>query len=80
MRRAGLHTGEVERRGDDLGRVGVHIGARIAALDGPSQVLVSRTVKDIVAGSGLRFEQHGEYDLNGIPDRWRVYVATSSPA
>jgi class 3 adenylate cyclase len=78
--RAGLHTGEVERRGDDLAGVGVHIGARIAALAGPSPVLVSQTVKDLVAGSGLRFEQHGEYVLKGIPDRWRLYDATSRPA
>ena len=77
--RAGLHTGEVERRGDDLAGVAVHIGARVGALAGPSQVLVSQTVKDLVAGSGLVFEDQGEHELKGVPDRWRVHLVASHP-
>ena len=73
--RAGLHTGEIERRGDDLAGVAVHIGARVGALAAPSQVLVSQTVKDLVSGSGLAFDDQGEHDLKGVPDRWRLYAA-----
>jgi class 3 adenylate cyclase len=75
--RAGLHTGEIERRGDDLAGVAVHIGARVGALAGPSEVLVSSTVKDLVAGSGLMFEDAGEHELKGVPDRWRLYRVVS---
>jgi class 3 adenylate cyclase len=71
--RAGLHTGEIETDGDDVRGVAVHIGARVAALAGPSQVLVSQTVKDLVAGSGLLFEEAGEHALKGVPDLWRLY-------
>jgi len=71
--RSGVHTGEVELYGDDVRGIAVHIGARVAALAGPSHVLVSQTVKDLVAGSGLTFEDAGEHDLKGIPDRWRLY-------
>jgi class 3 adenylate cyclase/predicted alpha/beta hydrolase len=71
--RAGLHTGECEEIGDDIGGIAVHIGARVAALAGPSQVLVSSTVKDLVAGSGLRFADQGERSLKGIPGEWRIY-------
>jgi len=71
--RAGVHTGEVELVGDAIRGVAVHIGARIAALAAPGQVLVSRTVKDLVAGSGLRFEDRGLHELKGVPDRWRLY-------
>lgn len=71
--RAGVHTGEVELDGDDVRGIAVHIGARVGALAGPSQVLVSSTVKDLVAGSGLSFEDAGEHELRGIPDRWRLY-------
>jgi class 3 adenylate cyclase len=71
--RAGCHTGEVELADDNVRGIAVHIGARIAALGGPSEVLVSSTVKDLVAGSGLVFEDRGEHDLKGVPDRWRVY-------
>jgi class 3 adenylate cyclase len=71
--RAGVHTGEVERRGDDVQGLAVHIGARVAAMAGPNDVLVSRTVKDLVAGSGLAFEDAGEHELKGVPDRWRLY-------
>jgi class 3 adenylate cyclase len=71
--RAGVHTGEVEVDGDLVRGIAVHIGARIAAMAGPSQVLVSSTVKDLVAGSGLVFDDVGEHDLKGIPARWRLY-------
>jgi class 3 adenylate cyclase len=71
--RAGLHTGEVAIEGDDVAGLGVVIGARVGALAGPSQVLVSQTVKDLVAGSGLIFEEAGEHELKGVPDRWRLY-------
>jgi class 3 adenylate cyclase len=71
--RAGLHTGEVAIEGDDVAGLGVVIGARVGALAGPSQVLVSQTVKDLVAGSGLIFEDEGEHELKGVPDRWRLY-------
>ncbi len=71
--RAGLHTGEVETIDAKVGGLAVHIGARVGALAGPSQVLVSSTVKDLVAGSGLTFEDAGAHELKGIPDRWRLY-------
>jgi class 3 adenylate cyclase len=71
--RAGLHTGEVELGGHDLAGVGVHIGARVGALAGTSEVWVSSTVKDLVVGSGLTFEDAGEHELKGVPDTWRLY-------
>lgn len=71
--RAGVHTGEVEMIDDEIGGIGVTIGARVAALAGPSEVLVSSTVKDLTAGSGLVFEDAGEHELKGVPDRWRLY-------
>jgi class 3 adenylate cyclase len=73
--RAGLHTGECERRGDDIAGITVHIGARVAELAGPSEVLVTRTVKDLIAGSDLELEPRGEFDLKGVPDRWLLYAA-----
>ena len=76
--RAGLHTGECERIGEDVGGIAVAIGARVGAEAGPSEVLVSQTVKDLVAGSGLTFEGAGEYDLKGVPDRWRLYRVINS--
>jgi len=75
--RAGCHTGEIELLGDDVGGIAVHIGARVAALAGPSEVLVSSTVKDLVAGSGLVFEDRGEHALKGVPDLWRLYAAVA---
>jgi class 3 adenylate cyclase len=72
--RAGLHTGEVELRGDDVGGIAVHIGQRVAASAGPGEVVVSRTVTDLVAGSGLAFEDHGEHELRGIPGKWRLFA------
>jgi len=71
--RAGLHTGEVERVDEDVRGIAVHIGARVAALAGASEVLVSSTVKDLVAGSALRFEDFGEHVLKGVPNTWRLY-------
>jgi class 3 adenylate cyclase len=73
--RAGLHTGECEMIGDDVGGIAVHIGARVAALAGPGEVLVSRTVKDLVAGSGLRFGARGSRPLKGIPGEWQIFAA-----
>jgi class 3 adenylate cyclase/alpha-beta hydrolase superfamily lysophospholipase len=73
--RAGCHTGEIELMGADVGGVAVHIGARVAALAGPSEVLVRSTVKDLVAGSGLVFEDRGEHALKGVPEMWRLYAA-----
>ena len=71
--RAGCHTGEIELMGSDVGGVAVHIGARVAALARPSEVLVSATVKDLVAGSGLVFLDRGEHELKGVPGSWRLY-------
>ena len=71
--RAGVHTGELHTIDEKVGGLGVVIGARVGALAGPSEVLVSQTVKDLVAGSGLSFEDAGEHELKGVPDRWRVY-------
>lgn len=71
--RAGLHTGECEMIGDDVGGIAVHIGARVASLAEPGEVLVSSTVKDLVAGSGLSFSDRGTHPLKGIPGEWRLY-------
>ncbi|MGA9162030.1 MAG: adenylate/guanylate cyclase domain-containing protein [Actinomycetota bacterium] len=71
--RVGLHTGEIELEGDAVRGIAVHIGARVASLAGPGEVLVSSTVKDLVAGSGLTFEDRGEHELKGVPDRWHLY-------
>ena len=75
--RSGLHTGEVELAGEHVRGVAVHIGARVAAMAGPREVLVSSTVKDLVAGSGIAFEDRGEHSLKGIPGTWRIYLAAS---
>jgi len=73
--RAGLHTGECEVMDEDIGGIAVHIAARVSALAGPSEVLVSRTVKDLVVGSGLDFAERGTHELKGVPDRWELYAA-----
>lgn len=73
--RAGLHTGEVEMIGSSVGGIAVHIGARIAALAGPGEILVSSTVKDLVAGSGITFDDRGSHVLKGVPGEWHVYAA-----
>jgi class 3 adenylate cyclase len=75
--RAGVHTGEVESIDGKVGGLGVHVGSRVSAAAGPSEVLVSSTVKDLVAGSGLVLEDAGEHELKGVPDRWRLYRVTS---
>jgi class 3 adenylate cyclase len=75
--RAGLHTGEVELAGTGVEGIAVHIGARVAALAGPGEVLVSRTVKDLVAGSGLEFQDRGTHELKGVPDTWQIFQAES---
>jgi class 3 adenylate cyclase/pimeloyl-ACP methyl ester carboxylesterase len=75
--RAGLHTGECEVRGDDIGGIGVHIGARVSALAGPNEVLVSSTLCDLVIGSGLEFEERGAHELKGVPGEWRLFAVAS---
>jgi len=72
--RAGLHTGECELMDDDVGGIAVHIGARVAASAAPGEVLVSSTVKDLVAGSGLRFADRGTHHLHGVPGEWRLFA------
>ena len=72
--RVGIHTGECEMLGDDVGGIAVHIGARIVGLSEPGQVLVSSTVKDLVAGSGLQFDDRGEHTLRGVPGEWRLFA------
>ena len=72
--RMGLHTGECEVRGDDLGGLAVHIAARVGALAAPGEVVVSGTVKDLVVGSGIEFTERGEHELKGVPGRWRLFA------
>jgi class 3 adenylate cyclase len=75
--RAGVHTGECEAIGDDLGGLAIHIGARVAARAAPREVLVSSTVKDLVVGSAMKFADRGEHDLKGVPGSWRLYALAS---
>ena len=75
--RTGLHTGEVEVRGSDIGGLAVHIGARIMAAAAAGEILVSRTVKDLVIGSNVRFEDRGTHILKGIEDPWRLFAVAS---
>jgi class 3 adenylate cyclase len=75
--RVGLHTGEVEVMGDDVGGIAVHIAARVGALAGPGEVLVSSTVKDLVAGSGITFADRGAHELKGVPDSWRLFAVAT---
>jgi pimeloyl-ACP methyl ester carboxylesterase len=75
--RAGLHTGECEKMGDKLGGIAVHTGARVAALAKAGEVLVSSTVKDLVAGSGLSFQERGAHSLKGIPGEWKIFAVES---
>jgi class 3 adenylate cyclase len=74
-RSAGVHTGECEVMGEKLGGIAVHIGARVMALAAPDEVLVSATVKDLVAGAGLRFESRGCHVLKGVPGEWSLLAA-----
>ncbi len=73
--RVGIHTGEIEVRGDDVGGIAVHIAARINRLAQASEVLVSRTVTDLVVGSNLAFDDRGDHDLRGVPDRWQLFAS-----
>jgi class 3 adenylate cyclase len=73
--RAGLHTGECEIIGEKVGGIAVHIGARVLSKAQPNEVLVSSTVKDLVAGSGIQFQDRGEYALKGIPGEWHLFRA-----
>ena len=75
--RAGLHTGECEVRGDDIGGIAVHIGARVSALAGPNDVFVSSTLRDLVIGSGLEFEDRGTHELKGVPGQWHLFGVAS---
>jgi class 3 adenylate cyclase len=75
--RAGLHTGECEVRGDDLGGIAVHIGARVSALAGPNEVLVSSTLRDLVIGSGIEFDGRGTHQLKGVPGEWHISPVAS---
>jgi class 3 adenylate cyclase len=72
--RAGVHTGEIELRGPDIAGIGVHIGQRVSAIAGSGEVLVSRTVVDLVTGSGIEFEDRGEHDLKGVPGTWHLFA------
>ena len=74
--RTGVHTGEVELRDDDIGGLAVHVAARIEALASPGEILASRTVKDLTAGSGLGFSERGTHHLKGIPDEWQLYAVS----
>jgi class 3 adenylate cyclase len=74
--RAGLHTGECELRNGDVGGIAVHTGARVSARAEPGEVLVSSTVKDLVAGSGIEFEDRGSHELKGVPGEWRLYAVS----
>ena len=78
--RAGLHTGECEIMGEDIGGIAVHIGARVATMAAPGEVLVSSTVKDLVAGSGLRFEDRGSRTLKGVPEEWHLFAVEPESA
>jgi class 3 adenylate cyclase len=75
--RSGLHTGEIELIGDDVGGIAVHIGARVLACAGAGDVVVSGTVKDLVVGSGIEFEDRGERELKGVPGRWRLWSVSA---
>ena len=75
--RAGLHTGEIEIRGTDIGGIAVHAAARVMAQSQPSEVLVSRVVTDLVAGAGLKFSERGSHELKGLPGRWDLFAASA---
>jgi class 3 adenylate cyclase len=76
--RCGLHAGEIELRGDDIGGIAAHVGARIEALAAPGEILVSRTMRDLVAGSGIEFRDAGSHVLKGVPDEWRLYAVEAA--
>lgn len=72
--RGGVHTGEIELRGEDIGGIAVHLGARVATLGEPSEILVSSTVTDLVAGSGIQYADRGRHELKGVPGIWQLYA------
>jgi class 3 adenylate cyclase len=76
--RAGLHTGECQLHGDDVAGMAVNIGARVGAKAAPGEVLVSSTVKDLVVGSGIEFEDRGSHSLKGVPGEWRLYAVAGA--
>jgi class 3 adenylate cyclase len=76
--RAGIHTGECQRVQDKLAGIALNVGARVSAAAGPSEVLVSGTVKDLVAGSGIEFEDRGSHELKGVPGEWRLYAVSNA--
>jgi class 3 adenylate cyclase len=76
--RAGIHTGECERVGEKIAGLAVNVGARVSGAAGPGEVLVSSTVKDLVAGSGIEFEDRGSHELKGVPGEWRLYAVSSA--
>jgi class 3 adenylate cyclase len=78
--RAGIHTGECERVGEKIAGLAVNVGARVSGVAGPGEVLVSSTVKDLVAGSGIEFEDRGTHELKGVPGEWGLYAVSSAPA
>ncbi len=75
--RAGVHTGEVEQMGDNIGGIAVHIASRVQAEAQPGQVVASRTVKDLAVGSGITFDSIGQKELKGVPDKWDLFTATA---
>jgi len=75
--RSGLHTGECELRGDDIGGIAVHIGARVSALAQANEVLVSSTLRDLVIGSGLEFDDRGAHTLKGVPGEWHLFAVAT---
>ena len=74
--RAGLHTGEIEVRGTDIGGIAVHAAARVMSQCGSNEVLVSRVVTDLVAGAGLKFAERGAFELKGLPGTWELFAAS----
>jgi class 3 adenylate cyclase len=78
--RAGLHAGEVELRGDDIGGLAVHVAARVSALADADEVLVTGTVRDLVVGSGITFEDRGRSELKGVPGEWQILAVGRAPA
>ena len=76
--RIGLHTGEIELRDDgDIGGIAVHVAARVASLASPNEILVSRTIADLLAGSTTRFSERGEHELKGVPGRWQLFAMST---
>ena len=76
--RIGMHSGEVELRGNDVGGIAVNIGSRVAGVGSAGEILVSSTVRDLVSGSGIGFEDRGDHELKGVPERWRLFAVTGA--